>query len=364
MIRPLCRVVVAVCVLSLVTLRAQQERLPTARLVSAPRLVMPGAVDSNVPMAWDVVDGTWRLFAFTSWGGVPARLAGGTLDQMQPTGPLEIAGHPGHGVWIESVIPDDSGAWYGYYHHETPAYECGRLDRFIPRIGSVRSTDRGATWQDLGILLEAPPGSAACGSANRYTIGGVGDLSALLAPGSTDLFLYYSQYSRVAAEQGVMVARLAWADRDAPAGRVTIWNDGAWLPTRLVREASDDVPAAWEFPGGTPLVRVTQPWHDSSGAVDAFWGPSIHWNTYLERYVMLVTRTKNEHYNNEGIYVAYARDLSDPRGWSRPQKILNGGEWYPQVAGLEAPTGTDRLAAQRARFFMTGRSEHYIEFSR
>jgi hypothetical protein len=41
-----------------------------------------------------------------------------------------------------------------------------------------------------------------------------------------------------------------------------------------------------------------------------------------------------------------------------------GGEWYPQVAGLELMTGTDRQAAQRARFFMTGRSDHYIEFSR
>jgi hypothetical protein len=34
------------------------------------------------------------------------------------------------------------------------------------------------------------------------------------------------------------------------------------------------------------------------------------------------------------------------------------------VAGLETGAGTDRQAAQRARFFMTGRSEHFIEFSR
>ena len=79
---------------------------------------------------------------------------------------------------------------------------------------------------------------------------------------------------------------------------------------------------------------------------------------------MLVNRARNEHYNSEGIYVAFARDVSDPRAWSKPQKILNGGAWYPQVAGLEAAIGTDRQAARRARFFMTGRSEHFIEFSR
>lgn len=355
--------VVCVCAVTLATLGAQQERTPTARLVPAPKLAVPAAVDSNVAMTWDLVDGVWRLFAFPSSSGIPMRLEGPALERLQPAGALEIVG-PGHGIWFESIIPDDSGAWYGYYHHEMPAVACGRPDRSIPRVGSARSLDRGATWQDLGIVLEAPPGSEACGSANRYVIGGVGDVSAVLAPEATDLLLYYSQYSRDPAEQGVMVARLAWADRDAPVGRLTIWNNGAWLPPRLVRDAADGAAAAWAFPTGTPLVRVTQPWHDSNGAVDAFWGPSIHWNTYLERYVMLVNRAKNEYYNSEGIYVSYARDVSDPRAWSTPQKILNGGAWYPQVAGLEAATGTDRQAAQRARFFMTGRSEHYIEFQR
>src|SRR5688572_7607507 len=366
MIRPVRACVAAcacACAMALVTVRAQQPRTPTARLVSAPRVSVPAAVDSNVSMAWDLVDGAWRLFAFPSSSGIPMRMEGAAIDALQQTGALEIVG-PGHGIWLESIIPDDSGAWYGYYHHEVPAFECGRPDRSIPRIGSARSFDRGITWQDLGVLLEAPAGSAACGSANRYVIGGVGDVSAVLAPGATDLFLYYSQYSRVAAEQGVMVARLAWADRGAPEGKLTIWNDGAWLPARVVRTATNEAPAAWEYPTGTPLVRVTQPWHDGDGAVDAFWGPSIHWNTYLEQFVMLVNRAKNEYYNSEGIYLSYAQDASNPRAWSKPQKILNGGEWYPQVAGLETATGTDRQAAQRARFFMTGRSEHYIEFAR
>jgi hypothetical protein len=356
-------VAAAACAMTLVTLRAQQERAPTVRLVAAPKLVVPAAVDSNVAMTWDLVDGAWRLFAFPSSSGVPTRLEGGSLETLQPAGSLEIIG-PGHGIWFESIIPDESGTWYGYYHHEVPAFECGRPDRSIPRIGAAKSIDRGATWQDLGIVLEAPAGSAACGSANRYVIGGVGDVSVVLAADGLDLFFYYSQYSRVPAEQGVLVARLAWADRDEPGGRVTTWNNGAWLPASRVGEASENAPAAWEFPTGTPLLPVTRPWHDSDGAVDAFWGPSIHWNTYLERYVMLVNRAKNEHYNSEGIYVAFARDVSDPRGWSRPQKILNGGAWYPQVAGLETPKGTDRQAAQRARFFMTGRSEHFIEFTR
>ena len=329
---------------------------------------MPGAVDSNVPMTWELVDGTWQLFALTSWGGIPALLTGPALNQMRPAGPLVIVPHPGHGVWIEAVITDDSGAWYGYYHHERSAEECGRSDRFIPRIGSLKSTDRGRTWEPLGFMIEAPPDRTACGSSNRYVLGGVGDLSVMLAPNGTDLFLYFSQYSKVPSEQGVAVARLAWADRDAPAGRVTIWQEGAWVPARGVagsgEEGSQDNAVTWEHPVATPLTRPSKPWHDGQAAADAFWGPSLHWNQYLEQYVMLLNRTRDESFTNEGIYVSYARTLNDPRAWSPPRKIMNGGGWYPQVAGTEPGTGTDRQAGQRARFLVTGRSDYYIDFQR
>ena len=109
--------------------------------------------------------------------------------------------------------------------------------------------------------------------------------------------------------QGVVVVRLAWADRDNPGGRVTIWQDGVWLsPVR-----KPGVADKWEYPAGTPLVRTTIPWHDGIQAGNAFWGPSIHWNTAVKRYVMLLNRTKGS------------------------------------MGGI-------------ARFFLTGRSTHYIEF--
>lgn len=190
----------------------------------------------------------------------------------------------------------------GYYHHETPAYACGRSDRFIPRIGALRSTDRGYTWEDLGVIFEAAPGTDACASTNGFVIGGVGDVSAMLSPDRRDLFLFISQYLKAPSDQGVVVGRLAWADRDAPRGRVLIWRDGAWLPPRPVVDAESA--DTWVYPSGTPLSPVTKPWHDGHVTADAFWGPSVHWNRYLERYVMLLNRARNEHFNNEGIYVS------------------------------------------------------------
>jgi hypothetical protein len=212
----------------------------------------------------------------------------------------------------------------------------------------MRSKDSGATWEDLGIVLDAPPGSEACTSSNRFVLGGVGDVTAALDPDTRDIYLYFSQYASDPGVQGVAVARIAWADRDAPAGKATIWNDGAWLADGH----------------GSPLARARRPFHDRSSEADVFWGPSIHWNTYLERYVMLLNRARDDQFNNEGIYVSYSPTVTDPTQWSAPVKLMDGGGWYPQVIGIETGSGTDRMAGRRARFFLTGRSERFIEFER
>jgi len=308
------------------------------------------------------VDGAWRLFALTSWGGIPTLLTGPALHQMRESGRATLVPDPGDGVWIQSVVPDEGGTWYGYYHHERPAVSCGRPDRFVLRLGAARSRNRGRTWEDLGIILEGAPESLACASSNLYVLGGVGDVSAVLAPERRDLYLFFSQYSKAPAEQGVVVARLAWADRDAPAGRVTVWANGAWLPPRQVSSLGEG--GAWVHPSGTPLSSASRPFHDQAADADVFWGPSVHWNRHLEQYVMLLNRARDEEFNNEGIYVSFARTLSNPRAWTPPRKILDRGEWYPQVAGLDPMTGTDKDANRRARFFLQGHSKHYIEFQR
>lgn len=338
-----------IAIVAATTISAQSPRVPTARLLFAPRLELPAPVDSSNPAVWSLVGGVPRLFVISSWGGTPIRTSGTSLESLQDAGPIAFASHPGHGVWFEAIVPADDGTWYAYYH-ERPADMCGRPDRQMPRIGAMRSSDHGATWDDLGIVLDAPPGAEACESSNRFVLGGVGDVTAALDAASQDVYLYFSQYSRDAAVQGVAVARLAWADRDAPAGKASVWRDGAWIPDAQL--------------SGTPLIRSAQPFHDRAAASDVFWGPSVHWNTYLEKYVMLLNRAKDDHFGQDGIYVSYSPTLSDPSQWSTPAKLLNGGGWYPQVIGTETGTGSDRLAGRRARFLMTGRSDRFIEFDR
>lgn len=338
-------------------------RVPTAQLVRAVPVELPGQIDSNSPAVWEIVDGTPTLIVLTSVAGQPHRAAGiriGALDEM---GPVGFSRRPPHGVWMEAVLADVDGSWYGYYHNEIPADElCGDPARVVPRIGAARSTDFGATWEDLGVILETPARTHVCDSQNHYFVGGVGDFSAVLDQHSRDVYFFYSQYVSREWGQGVAVARMAWADRDEPAGRLATWTRGVWLPARTFQMADED-DARWLYPVASPIYPVAESWHRDGPDVDAFWGPSVHWNTHLQQYVMLLNRAKDMQWTQEGIYVAFSPALEDPAQWSAPRKILDGGGWYPQVLGIEPGTGTDKLAGALARLFVSGRSEYLIRFA-
>ena len=344
--------------------------VPRASLIPAQAISLPGAVDSNSPVMWDLEDGQRRMFVMTSHSGVPAVASGSVIERLSDAAPVEILPHPGYGVWMEAVVSDDVETWYGYYHNEWPAVRCGREDRFVPRIGAARSTDRGRTWQDLGVVLQARQSSTACESTNRYVIGGVGDVSVMLDRNKRYLYFFYSQYPDSAEAQGVAVARLQWADRDRPSGRLELWRDGIWDSGGRRRELSPPLPGSarrmleWTYPPASPLVAPTQAWHDGDDKVDAFWGPAVHWNSAIEQYVMLLNRAKDEYFTQEGIYVSYTTQLDDPGAWTPPQKLVHGGRWYPQVVGSSTGTGTDKLAGATSRFFMSGRSEWLINFTK
>ena len=96
----------------------------------------------------------------------------------------------------------------------------------------------------------------------------------------------------------------------------------------------------------TPLAAAREPWHDGNTEAEASGGRRSTGTRYLERYVMLVNRARNESFDNEGIYVAYAATLDDPGGWSTPRKLMSGGGWYPRSpASKLAPAPTRSRAS-------------------
>jgi hypothetical protein len=345
-----------------VSAQEQIPRVPTATLIPATTITLDRSADSNSPAIWEIVAGRSVLTLLTSFNGWPTRHVGSQLSGLTARGPIAFEAPPLHGVWMEAVIADTDGTWYGYYHNELPAEVCGDDTLTLPRIGAARSEDFGASWEDLGIILEAPNGWFDCATTNRYFVGGVGDFSAVLDHESKDVYFFFSQYANRESTQGVSVARMAWAHRDGPIGRVSVWWRGSiWLPARRMRLEDDSV--RYSYSAGMPIYRAQDGWHDDQ-IVDAFWGPSVHWNTYLEQYVMLLNHARDTDWHQEGIYVAFSPTLSDPTAWSAPQRLLAGGSWYPQVLGLEPGTGTDKIAGERARLFVSGRSHYFIEFKR
>ncbi len=204
-------------------------------LVPADPFELTGAVDSNSPAVWDLVGGQQTMVVLTSFAGRPSR-ALGNLEELSPAVPVRLRPWPGGGVWMEAVVAAPDGTWYGYYHNERVATACGETTKVVPRIGAARSRDHGATWYDLGAILEAPESTFVCNTNNRYFVGGVGDLSVVLDPSGQFLYVFFSQYGRTATEQGVGVARMAWGDRDKPVGKLDIWSGGVWLP--LSRDAT------------------------------------------------------------------------------------------------------------------------------
>ena len=338
--------------------------LPRVEVQSASSVRLSGETDSNSPAVWERVGGQNLLFVVTSMSGRPSTALGRGFTQLSKPTEIVLEPWPGGGVWMEAVIPDVDGTWYGYYHNENPANMCrgtGGADKVIPRIGAARSHDHGVTWEPLGVILEAPPRTYDCTTENDYFVGGVGDFSVQLDPESRDLYFFHSLYLREVGSQGVGVARLAWADRDAPIGKIMVWRETSWIPATTVGGRGNE---RWIYPAAGPIFPAAESWHDDDRAVDAFWGPSVHWNTYLRQYVMLLNRAKNVAYDQEGVYVSYATALDDPLSWSAPAKILNGGTWYPQVLGLEEGAGTDKTAGEFARFFMMGTSRHVLRFIR
>lgn len=353
----------------------QQIGLPSVLVREAPLIRFPGvsrldkknAIDCNSPAHWD----GQTFYLFNSYGQ-PWRIVTSDLSHLTPTAATRLPGDIGGRkledlyIWLESTWKDSDGTLYGWYHYE-PDDVCAPKSHLptSPKIGALRSKDNGANWEHLGIVIEAPPDSDNCSTSSRWDAGGHGDFS-VIADGKREfLYFLFSSYVKEFAEQGVGIARMRYADRDNPAGKVHKWHKGAWTELGL---------------GGrlTPVFSAKIDWH--GGNADLFWGPSVHWNTHLNTYVVLLNHAVNSAMKGDGTYVTFNDDIGNPTSWTEPRQILTpadiesatkGGDptnaknygWYPQVIGV-GKGETDKLAGQVARLFIAGMSRRELVFSK
>src|SRR5688572_33164510 len=81
--------------------------LPRASLISAPVITLPGTVDSNSPVMWDLENGQQKMFVLTSHSGVPSVASGSDVSRLGAASEVSLLPHPGYGVWFEAVVSDD-----------------------------------------------------------------------------------------------------------------------------------------------------------------------------------------------------------------------------------------------------------------
>ncbi|MGH9666901.1 MAG: hypothetical protein ACRD9L_20960, partial [Bryobacteraceae bacterium] len=317
---------------------AQQVQLQPAQT-----LTFPSDTDSNSPALWS----NRQLVLYNSTGIGPVRSTGSGQSHL---GDLEwvVLGPSTHvPYWIEATWTDSDGNIFAWYHHE-PRGICGALPLTAPQIGALVSRDGGRSFSDLGIVLESGY-PVDCSAQNGYFAGGHGDFTVIQGRNLDYLYFLFSNYSGPLEAQGVAVARMPLDRRYNPFGAVEKYYEGDWLEPGV---------------GGrvTPIFPATVAW--AAANADSFWGPSVHWNTFLNKFVMLLNRSCcSPGWPQEGVYVSFNGTLSDPQGWTAPVKILDDAGWYPQVLGL-GPGRTDKLAGRVARLYVYGVSSWEIVFEK
>jgi hypothetical protein len=317
-----------------------------AALRVAPTVNMPARADCNSPAFW--LDGRLNILNST---GNPLISRGSDQFFQYETEPIRVDRQDHFPMWIESVWQDSDGTLYGWYHHE-PAGVCYGSKLSAPQIGALVSHDGGRTFADLGIVLASgdPPD---CNAKNGFFAGGHGDFSVILDRDQNYFYFLFDNYGGDLSGQGVAIARMAFGDRQYPVGAVWKYFHGDWIEPGLGGRVSPVFPAAVS-------------WQQSDA--NSFWGASVHWNTYLESYVVLLSHACcKPNWPQEGIYITVNPDLADPAGWTAPVKILGkvtyDAGYYPQVIGTD-PGETDTVAGQVARLYVHGRSNWTIVFSK
>ena len=353
-------------------------------LSKAPTIYFKSFVDCNMAEVW--VGDTFRIFPGKYgedplWGySNELKYASGKNAEevfnkkyeefKEPSMPLNVKPNEEglHGaVWFETVYQDkkdNSGkTLYALYHNENypstfPFNDKtgkGYIDKNWPqgltgastaaavcRIGIMKSTNGGYSWENNGIVLEDNQERMILKPHNNSVTfaGGVGDPSAVAS--GDYLYIFYGEYGypgtydrkaysaeKEQSGQCISMARIKLADLDNPTGKAKRYDgkgfqanyDGVGSPIKNIQISKEE--------GGGP---------SSVSSSKYYWGPSVSWNHYLQAWVMLMAKSEGPSWKGTSIYMSFNKnkDLDDnnSQDWSSPKLILDKPGhviWYPSI---------------------------------
>jgi hypothetical protein len=243
------------------------------------------------------------------------RLTGNSLDalSLSPTKPVLAKGKPGsfdsRGAWLYSIHRIQREDLLGFYHGEWAEWPGPKTAASWRTIACCTSTNNGVTWMKQGaVIVSAEPRPA------QPTGGGAGDFCVIRDEANQRWVCFYPHYT------------MRMAISSDPEGKQGTWlkyhPEGNDLFTQPGLGGQDaPLPGLERFPGSNP---------------------SVHWNTYLQRWV-IVWQTW-DYPNPQGlpapnsICIATSGDLLH---WEDAHVLLvapaRQRNWYPTILG---PTDT------------------------
>lgn len=412
-------------------LATEHHSTPRFVLKNADTVLFNSFVDCNMAEAWiadtfrifpgkygeDTVWGEARELLFADGRNAPEAFASNAAAFKRPQLPaVAPIGDPGfHGaMWFETVYQSDKDTsgrtLYAIYHNENYPQNLpydkttgqGYIDYRWPqglqgpsspaavcRIGIVKSTDGGYSWENKGLFLEDLQERMILkpfNTSNTFA-GGVGDPSAVRS--GDYLYLFFGEYSYPQAfdssaydpqtESGgqcISVARISLAGLDDPQGKAKRW-DGKGFN------------AQWNA-AGKPVSSLQIPADSGGGPASSptggfYWGPSVSWNNYLECWVMLMAKVTGPSWAGSGIFISFNKNKDLGAGdnaqqWSVPKLIIDRPGyflWYPSLQPMDSEEDirnryTCMNLGKRARLFVkfirpersVYASAHTIEFEK
>lgn len=210
------------------------------------------------------------------------------------------------GSWLMSVFRRQNDDFIGFYHAEDHWYPHTTNDIAWKSIGVTYSNNKGKTWQAGNqIITSATPKPA------TPTWGGTGDCCVVWDLVNSRWLCYYQENT------------ISMAISTDPQGAPGTWKKyyfGGFTEDGLGGRQSP-LPSLASVPGGNP---------------------SVHWNTYLLKWVMVW-----HGWNPTSIYISAS---DDGITWDTPKSIIvseiGGRAWYPTIIG-----NTDVEAGQVAKIY-------------
>ena len=210
------------------------------------------------------------------------------------------------GSWLMSVFRESGDNFIGFYHAEDHWYPHTSNDIAWKSLAVTYSSDKGKTWSTGNQIITSPTAKPA-----TPTWGGSGDCCVVWDHINNRWMCYYQEHN------------ILMAVSTEPKGAPGTWKkyyNGAFTEDGLGGQHTR-LPGLENAPGGNP---------------------SVHWNTYLEKWVMVW-----HGWSPPKIYLSVSEDGVH---WDEPKSIIvssiSGRAWYPTIIG-----STDVEAGQIAKIY-------------